>query len=517
MVRRFVGALLTLVAGAACSICCLGIESSDIVVASLGEPALFEMNPEYASFNIDSSYNRGFFHTNFSNINLRAAASSLSPFTIRFGGTGNDYLYYADCKSGADSDTFGCLNETHRKDLLGLASSAGAKFLFGVSFDMNAACAASPPSSYIWNSTSAEKLIGEMKAAGQSVWGFELGNEVNNREKGGNGNCGGTGPTSGLVPSQQANAISAFSSTLERLYPDEKSRPFLIGPDTGYYDAPHWLNETLASIGSKLHAVTHHVYPGITRRNFMDPQALNRVLNDISWYVPIIQAHAPQAEIWAGEDGPTGGGESGTCGSDDISICGLSGTIFWYADDLCLRAHHGFKQYQRQDLVGGRYSLVGTQHDDEALLSATAPVKLHADFWVNFLFKRLVGLQPVSLNATSLPETLRLYAFKGKAPSKYSPASMGPSTVSIVAINLNNQSSVQMQVAGAMYTSASCWALRPSAAGGPFETFVELNGIELADAISNGRAIEKIPAACNVTAGRTISVPSSSVSFCHLH
>jgi len=110
-------------------------------------------------------------------------------------------------------------------------------------------------------------------------------------------------------------------------------------------------------------------------------------------YLPIVKAHAPAAQIWAGEDGPTGGGDSGTCGSDDTSICGLYGTVLWYADDMALRAQHSFKQYlprictryaiqslqitpdsgsicdrfvarsryQRQDLVGGRYSLVG-QH-----------------------------------------------------------------------------------------------------------------------------------------------------------
>jgi len=36
--------------------------------------ALSRTNPTYASWNIDSSYNRGFFHIDFTNANLRAAA-----------------------------------------------------------------------------------------------------------------------------------------------------------------------------------------------------------------------------------------------------------------------------------------------------------------------------------------------------------------------------------------------------------------------------------------------------------
>ena len=95
-----------------------------------------QINRNYASWNIDSSYNRGFFHMNFTNPNILAAAASLAPSTLRFGGTGNDFLHY-DCETipGKDSDSYGCLNDTHRADLLALASTTGNDFLFGLSFD----------------------------------------------------------------------------------------------------------------------------------------------------------------------------------------------------------------------------------------------------------------------------------------------------------------------------------------------------------------------------------------------
>lgn len=44
--------------------------------------------PTYASWNIDSSCNRGFHKINFTNINLREAARSLRPSYLRFGGSG---------------------------------------------------------------------------------------------------------------------------------------------------------------------------------------------------------------------------------------------------------------------------------------------------------------------------------------------------------------------------------------------------------------------------------------------
>jgi hypothetical protein len=302
-----------------------------------------QTNPNFASFNVDSSYNRGFFHMNFSNPNLLAATSSLAPSTLRFGGTGNDYLFY-DCETvpGQDNDLYGCLNDTHRSDLLALASDTGNNFLFGLSFDMERACSTND-SSYVWSSNATRVLLSKMSQAGQAVWGFELGNEVNNRASGGNEGCN-------LVPRQQSDALLHLSKVLEELYPNVSERPKLVGPDTGYHNAQAWLNATLSSAGATLHAVTHHVYPGVHRDNFNLPSTLDRVVNgDLKWYPPILKEHAPNAEMWAGEDGPTSGGESGTCSGTEgdphnVSACGLYATVLWYADVLALRAAIGFKQ-----------------------------------------------------------------------------------------------------------------------------------------------------------------------------
>ena len=86
-------------------------------------------NPTYASWTIDASYNRGFVHTAFNNTNLLAAATSLSPSTLRFGGSGNDYLHYGPpsmpCKSNNDSDTSVCLNMSHWNNLYNFVEKSG--------------------------------------------------------------------------------------------------------------------------------------------------------------------------------------------------------------------------------------------------------------------------------------------------------------------------------------------------------------------------------------------------------
>jgi len=191
-----------------------------------------------------------------------------------------------------------------------------------------------------------------------NVWGFELGNEVNN-------NWG----KYNLSPNIQSSAFKTMSDILNRVWASGAT-PKIVGPDTGYYNASSWLPAVLEEIGSlpiDLHAVTHHVYPGITPSNFNDPTILDSFLeDDLKWYLPPINEYLPNAQIWAGENGPTGGGEDGTCGFP--SACGTYMTVLWYADEMANRATHGFVQFQRQDFIGGAYSLLGIYHTDEALL-----------------------------------------------------------------------------------------------------------------------------------------------------
>jgi hypothetical protein len=124
-------------------------------VALLGPDPVGVTNPEYASWNIDSSCNRGFHHTNFSNPNLAAAAAALRPSRLRFGGSGNDNLVYGlspgspECAgvpppgSGACSYTTpGCLNATHWGDLYAFARVAAADLVFGLAFGLQQACTA---------------------------------------------------------------------------------------------------------------------------------------------------------------------------------------------------------------------------------------------------------------------------------------------------------------------------------------------------------------------------------------
>jgi hypothetical protein len=221
---------------------------------------------------------------------------------------------------------------------------------------------------------------------------------------------------------------------------------------------------------------------------------------------PLVKQHAPAAEIWAGEDGPTGGGDSGDCGSPGTAICGLYGSALWYADDMGQRAAHGFHQYQRQDLVGAAYSLVTIPHDNEYLGSRDA-VGLTADFWVNFLWKRTVGTHVLSAEVVG-SEAVRAYVHCGAAPSPHRIQDIGATAV---LINLDNSSSVSVTVTGANRLQA--WTLSPTPGGGPFGRKVMLNGELLPDKITDAVAFTSIPVPPRTLHGSEVTLPPISVSF----
>ena len=294
-----------------------------------------ETNPRYTSWTIDSSYNRGFVHTDFSNPNLLAGATSLSPSTIRFGGGGNDYLHYvpyAPCNKSEDYDDHVCLNTTHWDNLYEMANKSGTDFIFGVSYDMVQACV--DKSQYVWKADPAVAMIKYIQSRQQIIWGYELGNEVNNRQK----SCNTTG-------GQQAVAFKLFASKLAQLYPDASSRPKLLGPDVGYLDPETFLGDFLGNFSGDLYATTYHVYSWLSKRNWNFTMPLDNAVRDgEDWYPPMVHRLAPKAQVWAGEDGPVSGGEDGTCGQNS-SVCGTYATLPWFANDLGHRATLGFSQY----------------------------------------------------------------------------------------------------------------------------------------------------------------------------
>lgn len=480
----------------------------------------------------------GFFHVDFANTALRAAASSLAPATLRVGGTGGDYLHYGGfagsepCPAASSSanDTYGCLNTTHWADLVGLADTVG-DLLFGLSYDAERACGggAGAGAAYEWRADAAQgalRLLRHAAASGQRIWGVELGNELNNLNRADRQACG-------LRAEHHAEALITLQKVLEGVYQNASDRPVVIGPDSGGYECIGvggcpWLEDCLDALRASergvdgtLHAVTHHTYPGIASDSYDSASELDQKHAIDQWLVPLVRQRAAKAQVWSGETGPHSGGENGTCGADAASICGKFGSALWYADDLGYRATRGISQHQRQDLFGGRYGLLRIKRGAEALF-ADDSVSLSADFWVNYLWKRLVGR---AVGGTVLEETygntLRAYCHAGAPQSPDAPPEAAGATATLVLINLSPSEGreVTLGVAplggGRTTVDALAWSLSPPIAGALSFDAPLLNGQALPAALTvGGKGLAGMQApAKRIPAGGTIALPPHSVTF----
>ena len=436
------------------------------------------VNDQYLSWNIDPSCNRGFHQINFTNPNLLAAGLYLSPSRLRFGGSGADFLRYSltegapECSDivpappplhpGCDYVTLGCLNSSHFTDLLNFGDAATVDFIFGIAFNYTEVCRVKTTP---WDPRNAERLLTFLGAANRTVWGFELGNEINN-------NCN--------IPKQQATAMNTLASLLS-----PQSNPptvHLVGPDTGGGGDPiEFAALFLGNVTSGIMtAVTHHVYLSLERRDFDSSAILAKKLDS---QIPVIQefvamvrnsgAGGAQAQIWAGEMGPIGGGDDGSCGSN--STCGNFASVFWYADDAALRAAAGYKQHNRQTLFGGEYGLVNTAQSIMGLGPLEA-LKIRPDYWLSWLLKRTLGTSVYA--ATSSDPSVRAYAWGGKPPSLFASVTYcTPAAPQLLLLNLQS-SSVAIALPSSTSTSFALWSLAPSG-GDVFSTSATLNGVPL--------------------------------------
>lgn len=285
--------------------------------------AINTVEPFFATWNIDSSRNRNFFDIDFSDPHILYLASQVGGSRIRFGGTGNDALYYGVGTAPACKPTnptvYECLNATWWDNLVDLSTSAGSPLVVGLNIHpagtvsppkgayvnavlLTAPPAHAPPSPHPgpWDPTNAEALLAFAQSQGQgaSIFGLELGNEQNSE----------------MTAAQQAGALAVLAGVLDRVWDTTAApRPVLLGPDThSFHDGDEqanaatlvyiqdFVNATSGILGAgacvrnRSHAdsivpmdppspaspVTHHEYIEVTAQN-----ALNATFLDASFAI----------------------------------------------------------------------------------------------------------------------------------------------------------------------------------------------------------------------------------------
>ena len=419
-----------------------------------GRFPLYTTAPFYASFNVDSSRQRAFFSTNFSDPRLLYLASIIGGAHIRFGGTGNDYLHYAVGPSAAPCKptipfAYECLNTTWWENLYAFSVAANSPLIFGLNI--------TGATSAAWDPTNAVALLTYMRDHNQTIFALELGNEQNSK---------------GMTFEQQAAAYAVLSAALDRLFPaGDPSRPLLVGPDpSGFHVAPsqdpsmarrldYLVNFTNAA-GALLAAVTHHEYIEIDTVNATSSTFLDATRQIGRQVVAAVRASAyPGMAVWAGEIGPHNGGNTPP-NCEGNGVCGRYGSTLWYADALGAKAREGVSAFFRQDFLGADYGLVN--------YTSFAP---SPDFWLLAIWRRVVGAGV--LNASQVgrySHTTRVYSFCGAAPG----------TFVVLAINLLDTGAACVAAPGlADSAPRTQWVLQPGA-GGVRSAEVLLNGAPLA-------------------------------------
>jgi len=308
--------------------------------------------PYYASWNIDSSRNRAFFDTNFSDPALVRLAGAVGNTNIRFGGTGNDWLNYAvgGLRCPKPSEKSECLNETWAANLFALAKASSSGLVFGLS--ITPADSGPTPPTAPWNGTQAKALLSWALEAGYAPFALELGNERD------------TPTPDSLTGAQQAAAFGVLSGILDEVYAsDPASRPLLVGPDPhGFHNATDdafnerhfsYLQDFLkaaAAAGTKISAITHHEYIEVDYSNVLEPDYLDNTFSLGVQIVAAVHNVSPGMPVWAGEIGPHNGQGTTSANSrcSDNKVCGRFGSTIWYADAMASKAKAGYAAFCRQ-------------------------------------------------------------------------------------------------------------------------------------------------------------------------
>jgi len=164
-----------------------------------------------------------------------------------------------------------------------------------------------------------------------------------------------------------------LNQLLQKLYPDEISRPKIIGPD------PHSLTTSLnlkiitylrdftqriVTLGVPLFAITHHEYIEVnddtSRGNWssIDPNFLDKTATYASAVHNAVRSvpGSDKIQIWAGEIGPHNGG-SPPCTPEYTRWANFADS-FWYLDSMSLKLTFGYDGFCRQNFIGIDYGLV---------------------------------------------------------------------------------------------------------------------------------------------------------------
>jgi len=454
----------------------------------------------FVCWNIDASENRGFFWRNLSagydyGAQLARQAAEIGRLQdagfsfLRFGGSGNDYLTYQFDGEVCENK---CMNETLTKDFYSFAEAANSRIIFGLSMntglDLTTSAGGFP---YPWDPSNARELLKWTldNGYGDLIYGLELGNEQNGKYS---------------AEKMAVNFGILYNLTVE-LWPDEDSRPKLLGPDRhSFHDGniDSYIKDFVVECQKAnvpLYGATHHEYIEVDSSSFTSPSKLDKNAQVGAAINKSVRSVSDSVKIFGGEIGPHNGG-SPQCDHTSMRWANF-GDSLWYADALAAKSRSGYEGFCRQDYIGADYGLV------DCSTGAPLPDYFTALAWAGNMGPTVLNVDPVPDSKSAIRVYAHCAAKAAKAPS---------GAVVLLVINLGD-TSTRIDVPTELGSVSRELVLSPSY--DLTESLIEQTGLLGTGILLNGKVLQlagdgSVPELVGKAVGKPEAhVPATSLAF----
>ena len=372
-------------------------------------------------------------YIDFSNTDLIALTSALSPAVLRIGGSGEDSVIYniSDecnepdkwnisgnyyCSEVKPADYY-CLSTTRWTQILSFCDATNIDLVYGLN-----ACYGRRNADEQMDMSNIDALLSYTVAHADTLnvsrlRGFEFGNSMD-----------------GHIDAQIYAYDFIRMNTLVQRYFANRTAPVSMGTDNNYMDTAY-VTEVLGRLPNGTMSVLNwHQYTNCDEQDAQGYVFSAACLATITQYPAVYanilrQTGQTQATLMIGESALDHSG-----GKNNASNVFLSS--FYYAFQLCeLSQVDGMDLVQRQTLSGGWYGLLDTSF---------APMP---DYWVLYLWRQLVGEQVLRVELGK-NDNVTAYAYTGKQG--------GHVTVVLINFSLEQTANVRLELSGG---ASSAWVV----------------------------------------------------------
>ncbi|MEC3951002.1 hypothetical protein [Sphingobium sp. HWE2-09] len=409
------------------------------------------------------------------NARLRTLAAALGPAYVRYSGTWANATYFADTESHTGDAPVGydsVLTRKQWREAVAFAKLTDAQIVTSMATSPGAR-----DKDGLWQSDNAQRLIDYTHSLGGTIAASEFANEPNL--------IGGTKPPANYSAEKYLRDYGTFYDWMRKASP----KTLILAPGAFEIGTAYKLPASFKLIGRddllvpnafRPDGVSFHFYGGTSKRCMGTKEAealtdpwLSSIDSAIADTRALRDKLASGAPLWLTETAET------ACGGNPWAQTFTDS--FRFADQLARSARQGVQVYMHNTLAASDYALL----DEHSF----AP---RPNYWVAYLWRRMMGSTVLDAGATRPEDGLRVYAHCQRDV---------PGGVTLLAINTDRQNSKPLAITG----KGTLYSLTQM---GDDTAQVALNGTPLALGENDA-----LPTLKGQATGRRLSLPPGSINF----